>query len=828
VTFADLRERMQLLDGNAEHADRLGRSGHVRDAERKATWVALHPGDEMLERRAVGELAQQVLVVLRVVVELAFVRRRMRQPQARHRVGLVQRQGNREERIVVGDLVALVMHADGHAHADRAEIAMALAHPARDGAGDDREHGIVERRSVELLCGIVQRRQRDSGEGDLTAGANPPVKWRAALPARVLAPQETGEVRAAPSLVRGVGGVNLRLRHVCLSALVPQQRTRVANRRGAVRERVMDSPDQRRAAVLQRDDVDSPQRSRAVEALLEQLGDERQQAMPVDGPGCGCDDDMLGDVEALVGDPTWLARAAGEPPREGWREPDPLGHVLTQAPYVKRQIARRELHDLARVPGNRLALELEDRAILRAERDLLVVHRTTILAYAAAAAKPNRHVDEMSSQPIHDAIAARKRTPEAVLEWIEPGMDVIVGLANAEPVHTIDALEAAAAADGLRDVRLHQMMPMRPRRYIEGELPGLRHVGWFLSPHSRAAFRRGDCDLVPNSFSDVPRLMRQTLSPRLVLSAVSPPDRHGYFSLGPHAEYTAAFIGEVPFFVEVNSSVPRTFGGNQLHISDIVGWCEADTPLVEVAPPSGSERDHQIASLVAERIADGATLQVGIGAAPDLVLGMLKDHHELGVHTELFGDGFVDLVECGALTGTRKLTHRNKIVTTSALGSKRLYDFVDENPGVEFHPVDYTNDPTVIAREPYMTAINATLEVDFLGQCASESLGSEYMSSSGGQPDYARGAVMAEHGQAFIVLHSSTADDTVSRIVPQLHPGAAVTTFKNIVDKVVTEYGVAELRGSSIAERTRRLIAVAHPSFREELSARARELCYLM
>ena len=439
----------------------------------------------------------------------------------------------------------------------------------------------------------------------------------------------------------------------------------------------------------------------------------------------------------------------------------------------------------------------------------------------------------MTSQAIGEALAAKRREPQDVLEHVESGMDVIVGLANAEPVATIDAIEAAAEAGregdgGVHDVRLHQMMPLRSRRYIEGELPGLRHVAWFLSPHSRDAFHRGDCDLVPNSFSDVPRLMRQTLSPRLVLSAVSPPDRHGYFSLGPHAEYTASFIGEAPFFVEVNPSVPRTYGGNQLHISDVLGWCEADTPLVEVPPASAGPRDRQIASLVAERISDGATLQAGIGAAPDLVLGMLKEHRELGVHTELLSDGFVELVECGALTGTRKATHRNKIVTTSALGSQRLYEFVADNPGVEFHPVDYTNDPTRIALEPRMTAINATLEVDFLGQCASESLGSSYLSSSGGQPDYARGAVMAEQGQAFIVLHSSTADDTVSRIVPQLHPGAAVTTFKNIVDKVVTEYGVAELRGSSIAERTRRLIAIAHPNFREELTARARELCYLM
>jgi len=436
-----------------------------------------------------------------------------------------------------------------------------------------------------------------------------------------------------------------------------------------------------------------------------------------------------------------------------------------------------------------------------------------------------RQGQDVSPQPVRAALADRRRSPEAVLEWIEPGMDVIVGAANGEPVKVLDAIESAAG--GLRDVRLHQMIPLRPRRYIDGELDGLRHVSWFLSPHSRDAFRRGDCDLVPNSFSDVPRLMRQSLAPRLVLAAVSPPDEHGYFSLGANAEYTASFIGEVPFFVEANPQVPRTFGGNQLHISDVVGYCEADTPMVELVQPPGQARDHQIAALVAERIPDGATLQAGIGAVPNLVLGMLGDHSELGVHTELLGDGFVDLVERGVVTGTRKSTHRNKLVTTSALGGKPLYEFVADNPGVEFHPVDYTNDPRVISREPNMTAINAALEVDFLGQCASESLGSDYLSSSGGQPDYARGAVMAEHGQAFIVLHATTAGDTVSRIVPQLHLGAAVTTFKNIVDKVVTEFGVAELRGSSIAERTRRLIAIAHPSFREELTSRARELGYL-
>ena len=431
----------------------------------------------------------------------------------------------------------------------------------------------------------------------------------------------------------------------------------------------------------------------------------------------------------------------------------------------------------------------------------------------------------MGTPTIAESLGRARKPASAVLEWTQPGTDVVVGAANGEPVTVLDALEDAAPT--LDGVRLHQMLALRARRYLGGEWPGLRHVSWFLTPNTRGSFHSGTCDLVPNSFSDMPRLLRQSVRPALVVAAVSPPDRHGYFSLGLDAEYVASLIGEVPFFVEVNASLPRTFGSNQIHVSDVVGWCESDHPLVELPPHPRGDRDRRIAELVAERIPNGATLQAGIGAVPDMVLSLLGDHRELGVHTELLSDGFVDLAEAGVITGTAKRTHRNKMLTTTALGSRRLYDFVADNPGVEFWPVDYTNDPWNIAREPHMTSINATLEVDFLGQCASESIGSDYLSSSGGQPDFARGAVMAEHGQAFIVLHSTAEDDAISRIVPQLHLGAAVTTFKNLVDKVVTEYGVAELRGSTIAERTRRLIAIAHPAFRDELERNARELGFL-
>ncbi|MGF1472212.1 MAG: acetyl-CoA hydrolase/transferase family protein [Rubrobacteraceae bacterium] len=426
---------------------------------------------------------------------------------------------------------------------------------------------------------------------------------------------------------------------------------------------------------------------------------------------------------------------------------------------------------------------------------------------------------------IRAALAEKQSRPEAVLELVDEGDDVVVGMFNSEPLTVLDALEADA--ERLSNVRLHQMLPYRERRYMHGNFPGLRHVSWFLSPADREAFHNDTCDLVPNNFSEVPVLMRRTTRCSLVLAAVSPPDRHGYFSLGTHADYVAALIGYAPFFVEVNHRMPRTYGENQVHVSQIAGWCEATYPLAELPARPARPIDRTIAGYVAERVPDGATLQAGIGAVPNEVLGLLEDHQDLGVNTELLSDGFVDLIEGGVITGARKRSHRNKVVAANALGSRRLYEFVEENPGVEFWPVTHTNVGPSVAGEDTFIAINAAIEVDFLGQCASESLGSEYWSSSGGQPDFARGALFSEHGRAFIVLHSTTGDESTSRIVSQLHPGAAVTTYKNIVDCVVTEYGVAELRGSSIRERTRKLISIAHPKFRDELEHAARAMNYV-
>jgi len=352
-------------------------------------------------------------------------------------------------------------------------------------------------------------------------------------------------------------------------------------------------------------------------------------------------------------------------------------------------------------------------------------------------------------------------------------------------------------------------------------------VSYFLSDVTRPAFLAGSIDLVPANFSEMPLILRRLEGPMLVVASVSPPDSHGYFTLGTNADYAASLIGEVPFFVEVNAQMPRTLGRNQIHVSQVVGWCEADYPLLEAPPPTPSEIDQRIGRFVAERILDGSTIQAGIGAVPTAVLGFLGDHRDLGIHTEVMTDPMADLLESGVVTGIHKVRMPTKAVATFALGSRRLYDFLDEHLAVEMLPVDWVNDPRTIAQQPQMVSINATTEVDFLGQCASETVGGRYWSGSGGQADFARGAMYSRGGQGFIVLPSTARKGTVSRIVAQLSLGSAVTTQKNTVDKVVTEHGVAELRGKSVRERTHALIDIADPRFRDDLTRAAADLGYL-
>ncbi len=427
-----------------------------------------------------------------------------------------------------------------------------------------------------------------------------------------------------------------------------------------------------------------------------------------------------------------------------------------------------------------------------------------------------------------DSVLVPASSPDAVLPHVRPGGHVIVPLANGEPVALLDAIERAAADGHVDGVTVHQMHALRDRPYLHAEYGDrLRHVSYFLSHITRPCFQAGTVDLVPNHFSEVFSHMTRRAHDPLVIAAAAPPDQHGYFSLGVSADYTSSFIGRARFFLEVNERMPRTFGRNQIHVSQVEGWVRNDRPLAEVPPPTMDTDDHTIAAFVADRIPDGACLQTGIGAIPNAIMSALAHHRDLGVHTELLSDGLVDLVELGVVNGVRKLHNRTKVVGTFALGTQRLYDFLHENTAIELWSARYVNDPRLLSRERNFVSINATLSVDFMGQCASETLGGHYYSSSGGQVDFARGAMYSEGGQGFIVLHSTAAHGTVSRIVPQLSAGEVVTNSKNTVDKVVTEYGVAELRSKTIRERTRALIGVAHPDHRDHLTQQAHQLGYL-
>jgi len=401
----------------------------------------------------------------------------------------------------------------------------------------------------------------------------------------------------------------------------------------------------------------------------------------------------------------------------------------------------------------------------------------------------------------------------------------VMPLANGEPTAVIDAIEASAA--DLDGVRIHQMHALHDRPYLRGEFGDrLRHISYFLSHVTRPQFADGHVGLVPAHFSEVYKIMRSRMDDPLVVAAASPPDRHGYFSLGVSADYTSSFIGRARFFLEVTEHMPRTFGRNQLHISQVVGWCRSDRPLIAVPPAAVTGLDQTIAGFVAERIPNGATIQTGIGAIPNAIMAALRDHRDLGVHTELLSDGVIDLIEEGVVNGVRKDLNRTKTVGTFALGTDRLHEFLADNPAIELWPVRYVNNPAIIGRERDFVSINATLSVDFLGQCASETIGGQYYSSSGGQNDFARGAMNSDGGQGFVVLHSTTRSGQ-SRIVSRLAPGDVVTTPKNTVDKVVTEFGVAEMRGRTIRERTRALISIAHPDHRADLTEQAEQMNYL-
>ena len=376
-----------------------------------------------------------------------------------------------------------------------------------------------------------------------------------------------------------------------------------------------------------------------------------------------------------------------------------------------------------------------------------------------------------------------------------------------------------------RGVQVAQTLPLRKFAYFDpATAEHVRHVALFFSGASRPGGQEGWIDYVPACFSELPVLIERGLTPvDVVFTMASEMNDDGFFSLSLAADYTMAAVSKCRAVVlEVNPNVPFAHGNCHIHISQVTALVESEEALLEVGLPKIGPVQESIGKYVGELIPDGATLQIGYGGIPDAVVTQLTNKQDLGIHTEMIGDGILALVEAGVVTNRRKNYLPAKMVATFALGSKKLYQFMHRNPSLEMHPVDFTNDPALAGMNDNLIAINATMQVDLIGQCGSETLGFTPYSGSGGQADFVRAANRSKGGKSFIVLPSTAKDDSISRIVPVLSPGTHVTTSKNDVNYVVSEYGVAQLRGKSAKQRAEALIGIAHPDFRGELREAAR------
>jgi acyl-CoA hydrolase len=413
-------------------------------------------------------------------------------------------------------------------------------------------------------------------------------------------------------------------------------------------------------------------------------------------------------------------------------------------------------------------------------------------------------------------------TAAEAVSGISSGQQIYLQCAAATPSVLLDAL--VARAPELADVSVVHLHCEGPGPHLAPEMaPHFRHRALFIGPNARQAIADGRADYVPTFLSDVPRLFDHgLLQLDAVLVNATPPDAHGFCSLGTSVEAIHAAIHAArTVIVQFNSAMPRTLGESFIHVSQIDLAVECDVPPYEVPVAPVGEIERRIGEYVAELVPDGATLQLGIGAIPEATALALGDKRDLGIHTEMFTDSVVDLVEAGVITGARKERNRGKLVTAFVMGTKRLYDFVDDNPMVEMRPVDFTNDTHVIRSFSRMVAINSAIEVDLTGQVVADSIGHRLYSGVGGQMDFIRGAGLASEGRAIIAL-PSMARGGQSRIVSSLQEGAGVVTTRAHVRTVVTEWGVAELFGMSLRERAVALIGIAHPDVRDALAAEVR------
>ena len=411
-------------------------------------------------------------------------------------------------------------------------------------------------------------------------------------------------------------------------------------------------------------------------------------------------------------------------------------------------------------------------------------------------------------------------TAEEAVKHIPNHCRVFFGHGANEPLVLTDAL--VANYEQYEDVEICHWVPMGKGEYTQPKMKGhLNYNGLFLGPVTRASVNEGRADYTPFYFHQSPRFFTDGTFPiDVALVSLTPPDEHGFCSFGVSVGGTKpAALSAKMVIAQINDQMPRTMGDSFIHVSQIPYAVEASRPLPELGGGKIGPVEEAIGRNCASLIEDGSTLQLGIGSIPDAVLKFLGDKKDLGIHSEMFSDGVVDLYEQGVITGAAKTENKGKMVAAFLMGSKKLYDFVDNNPDVMMLTVDYVNDPVVVSRQNKMVSINSCLQVDFNGQVNSESMGINQFSGIGGQLDYVRGASMCPNGKSILAMPSTAKHGTISRIVPVFEPGTTVTTTRTDVHYIVTEYGVANLRGKSLRERARLLINIAHPDFRDELWA---------